>query len=118
MSQLKNLMYLDLGRNGLEEIPPFVKDLPRLRELRFQWNMKLKEVPGFISNLRELTTLQLDADGLDDLPDFLNTLPELARISLGDNCKITQNVAKMKDLKRRFPKVTLDFTDEYDCPAK
>lgn len=28
MSRLKNLVYLDLGRNGLDEIPPFVKDLP------------------------------------------------------------------------------------------
>jgi Leucine-rich repeat (LRR) protein len=115
MSQLKNLIYLDLGRNGLEEIPSFVKDLPRLTELGFEWNIKLKEVPTFISNLRELTTLKLDGDGLDDLPDFLNTLPKLTHITLRDNCKITQNNARMNDLKRRFPKVGFDFTDEYDC---
>jgi Leucine-rich repeat (LRR) protein len=118
MSQLRNLIYLDLGRNGLEEIPVFVKDLPRLRELGFEWNMKLKEVPTFISDLRELATLRLDSDGLDDLPDFLNTLPKLTRITLGNNCKITQDHAKMRDLKRRFPRVEFDFTDEYDCPAK
>lgn len=35
MSNLKNLVYLDLGRNGFDEIPSFVKDLPKLRELRF-----------------------------------------------------------------------------------
>src|SRR5207244_10323404 len=28
MSQLTNLRYLDLGRNGLDEIPDFVKELP------------------------------------------------------------------------------------------
>ena len=117
MSQLKNLTYLDLGRNGLNEIPSFVQDLPNLRELRFKWNMQLKEVPAFLSNLRELTTLQLDADGLSDLPDFLNTLPKLTRISLGYNCKITQNAAKMRELKRRFPKIRFDFTNMYDCPA-
>lgn len=118
MSQLKNLVYLDLGRNGLEEIPLFVKDLPRLKELGFEWNMKLKELPAFLTNLRELTTLRLDSDGLDDLPDFLNTLPKLTRITLGNNCKITQDEAKIRDLKRRFPKVEFDFTDEYDCPAR
>jgi Leucine-rich repeat (LRR) protein len=117
MSQLKNLIYLDLGRNGLDEIPSFVKDLPRLRELRFEYN-ELKKVPELISNLRELRILNLAANDLDDLPDFLNTLPKLTHITLGYNCRITQNNAKMKDLKRRFPKVTFDFVDEYDCPSK
>ncbi len=103
VSQLKNLMYLDLGRNGLEEIPSFVKDLRRIRELRFQWNMKLKEVPAFISNLRELTTLKLDADGLDDLPDFLNALPALARIASGTTAKRCQNERFEKKIpKSRF----------------
>ncbi len=91
MSQLKNLTYLDLGRNGYTEIPSFVKDLPGLRELRFEFN------------------------DLSDLPDFLNSLPNLAKITLGNNCKITNNKAKMNDLKRRFPKITFDFSDEYDC---
>lgn len=118
MSQLKNLIYLDLGRNGLEEIPSFVKDLPNLRELRFQWNMKVKQIPAFLTNLRELTTLELDADGLEDLPDFLNELPKLNRITLGENCKITQSKAKMADLKSRFPKVSFDFNDEYDDCAE
>jgi Leucine-rich repeat (LRR) protein len=118
MSQLKNLTYLDLGRNGLEEIPLFVKDLPKLRELGFEWNLKLAMVPAFLTSLHELRTLKLDANDLDDLPDFLNELPKLTRITLGDNCKITQSNAKMKSLKRRFPRVTFDFTDEYDCPAK
>jgi Leucine-rich repeat (LRR) protein len=117
MSQLKNLTYLDLGRNGLEEIPAFVQDLPKLRELGFGWNMQLKEVPLFLSNLSELRTLELDADGLTDLPDFLNSLPKLTRITVGDNCKITQNVTKIRELKRRFPKISFDFNNMYDCPA-
>jgi Leucine-rich repeat (LRR) protein len=118
MSQLKNLTHLDLGRNGLEEIPAFVKDLPRLRELGFDWNMKLKRVPTFLVDLPNLTTLRLNADDLEDLPDFLSTLPKLTRITLGNNCKIIQNEAKMRSLRKRFPKVTFDFEDEYDCPAK
>jgi Leucine-rich repeat (LRR) protein len=118
MSQLKNLTYLDLGRNGLDEIPAFVADLPKLRELRFQWNLNLKTVPSFLVNLRELKTLELDANDLTDLPSFLNTLPKLTRVTLGNNCSITQSAAKISELKRRFPKIALDFTDEYDCPAR
>jgi hypothetical protein len=44
MSQLKRLTYLDWGKNGLAEIPDFVKDLPHLKELRFGWNMEVSEV--------------------------------------------------------------------------
>ncbi len=118
MSQLKNLVYLDLGRNALPEIPAFVKDLPKLRELGFAWNMNLRSIPAWLINLRELTTLRLEADDLTDLPDFLNRMPKLNRITLGNNCKITQNRAKKRDLKRRFPKITFDFADEYDCAAR
>jgi Leucine-rich repeat (LRR) protein len=117
MSQLKNLTYLDLGRNGLEQIPEFVKDLPNLKELGFAWNMKLKNIPAFLVDLRELTTLKLDSDGLTDLPDFLKRLPKLSRITLGNNCAITQSQVKMQDLRKRFPKITFDFEDEYDCPS-
>jgi hypothetical protein len=115
MSQLKNVTYLDLGGNGLDEIPAFVKDLPKLKELGFEFN-ELKEIPAFLSNLRGLTTLRLSGNRLSDLPDFLRTLPRLTRVTLGNNCKITQDAVRMKNLKRRFPRVTFDFADEYDCP--
>jgi Leucine-rich repeat (LRR) protein len=117
MSQLKSITYLDLGGNGINEIPVFVKDLPKLTELGFEFN-GLQEVPAFLSSLRDLTTLRLAGNDLNDIPDSLTTLPKLIRITLGNNCSITQSDAKMKDLKRRFPKVMFDFDDEYDCPAK
>lgn len=115
MSKLKNLVYLDLGRNGLAEIPAFVKDLPKLRELGFAWNMYLRVIPPWLMNLRELKTLRLESDGLTDLPDFLKRMPKLTRITLGNNCKITQNQPKKRDLRRRFPRITFNFADEYDC---
>jgi Leucine-rich repeat (LRR) protein len=117
MSQLKNLTYLDLGRNGLNKIPAFVGDLPKLRELGLEWN-ELKELPPFISNLRKLEILRLNSNDLNDLPDFLNDLPKLTVITLGYNCRITQDTTKMKNLKERFPRVKFDFMDEYDCPQK
>jgi Leucine-rich repeat (LRR) protein len=118
LSELKNLTYLDLGRNSLDEVPSFVKDLPKLQELHFSSNAELKELPSFLASLQELEKIELVSDGLTDLPDFLNTLPRLSRVLLGDNCKITQSEGKMKDLRRRFPKVDFDFTDEFDCPSK
>jgi Leucine-rich repeat (LRR) protein len=118
MSQLKNLVYLDLGRNRLDEIPSFVKDLPKLKELRFGWNLKVNEIPSFLGDLPELTTLRLEGDDFSDLPDFLSKLPHLSLISLGDNCRITGDDAKMNSLRTRFPKIKLDFDQEYDCPAK
>jgi Leucine-rich repeat (LRR) protein len=118
MSQLKNLAYLDLSRNGLEEIPEFVKDLPRLRELGFAWNMNVRALPPFLVNLRQLRTLRLDADGLTDLPDFLNQLPMLCHITLGDNCRITQSAARKSAIRSRFPKIRFDFRNEYDCPNR
>jgi len=118
MSQLQNLRYLDLGRNGLAEIPSFVGDLAKLEEFRFEFNMNLKAVPAFFSRLRALTTLKLNGNELDGLPDVLNTLPRLKRISLGNNCRITQNAARRKELTRRFPNVTFDFEDAFDCPAR
>jgi Leucine-rich repeat (LRR) protein len=117
LSDLKNLAYLDLGRNGLDEMPSFIGDLPKLRELDFEWNVKLTAIPGFITNLGELETLKLAGNNLADLPDFLSKLPKLNRITLGNNCNITQSDAKMGDLKRRFRGINFDFEDEYDCPA-
>jgi Leucine-rich repeat (LRR) protein len=118
LSQLKNLTYLDLGRNDLDEMPAFVKDLPKLKWLHFGYNDRLKRVPEFLANLHDLEMLGVASDGLDDLPDFLNTMPKMTRVLLGNNCAITQNEAKMKDLRKRFPKIDFDFMDQEDCPGE
>jgi len=94
-----------------------VKDLPKLRELGFEYN-ELKEVPAFLSKLSVLTTLRLAGNDLNDLPDSLSALPGLIRVTLGNNCRITQNPGRMKALQERFPKVKFNFDDEYDCPAQ
>jgi Leucine-rich repeat (LRR) protein len=114
MSQLDKLVYLDLGRNGFNDIPAFVKDLPRLKELGFEQN-NLKTLPAFLTSLQQLTTLKLAGNDLDDLPEFLHALPNLTRIAMGNNCRLTKNFTKMKELKARFPKVAFDFINEYDC---
>jgi len=117
MSQLKTLTYLDLGRNGFDEVPSFVRDLSSLHEFRFEWN-DLKEIPAFIANLKQLTALKLTGNDLRDLPDSLNALPKLSDITLGNNCKITQDPKKIAELRKRFPRIHIDFDDEYDCPAE
>jgi len=116
MSKLKGLTYLDLGRNGLEEIPDFVKDLRHLKEFGFAWNMNVRALPPFLATLPELQTLRLDSDGLTDIPAFLRG-PKLSLITLGNNCAITTNASKKKVLEQRFHGVKLDFEDEFDCSA-
>ena len=91
--QLVNLTYLDLGRNGLTEIPAFVGSLTKLRELH------------------------LNFSDLKDLPDFLARLPALRVVTLGNDCEITQSARTKARLRKRFPLVKFDFEDEYDCPA-
>lgn len=66
----------------------------------------------------ELKTLRLDNNDLEDPPDALSKAPKLSEISFGDNFDITQNPAKMKDLRARFPIINFDFEDEYDCLEK
>lgn len=117
MSQLKRLTYLDLGRNGLEEVPEFVKNLTHLKEFGFAWNVKVRALPAFLATLPELHTLRLDADGLTDIPADLRG-PKLSLITLGDNCAITANAARKKALEQRFHGIKLDFEDEYDCPEE
>jgi Leucine-rich repeat (LRR) protein len=118
MSQLKALIYLNLGRNGFDEVPSFVQDLPHLKELGFAWNKNVKNLPPFLANLPELQKLRLDSDGLRDIPDFLNRSPKLSLVTLGDNCEITANAAKRKELTRRFPRIKFDFEGEYDCSGQ
>lgn len=118
MSQLKALTYLNLGRNGFDEIPSFVQDLPHLKELAFAWNKNVKKLPPFLADLPELQTLRLDSDGLRDIPDFLSKSPKLSLVTLGDNCEITANAAKRKELTGRFPHIKFDFEGEYDCSSQ
>jgi Leucine-rich repeat (LRR) protein len=114
MSKLTGLTYLDLGRNGLEEIPDFVKDLKHLKEFGFAWN-NIQTLPPFLATLRELQTLRLDSDGLTDIPAFLRG-PKLSLLTLGGNCAITANASKRKALEQQFHGVKLVFEGEYDCP--
>jgi Leucine-rich repeat (LRR) protein len=115
MSKLQNLKYLDLGRNGIQEVPDFVKDLHNLEYLGFAWNKKVKKLPVFLTQLKHLKTLDLSAGGLTDLPPFFAKLPKGITVLLGNNCAITTSPAKMQSLRSRFPNIKFDFEDEYDC---
>jgi Leucine-rich repeat (LRR) protein len=117
-SSLKKLRELDLSRNGLDQIPDFVKDLPRLEEFSFQSNKNLRELPAFMASLHELTTLRLDGNDLADLPDSLSALPNLKFITLGDNCRISGSESKMNELRKRFPHIKFEFGNEFSCPSK
>lgn len=92
LTKLKELTELNLGRNGL------------------------KEIPSFVFSLKALESLTLDFNELKDLPDELGKLPHLKKVSIGDNCAITGSIKKQAELKKKFPSFQLAFENEYDCP--
>jgi Leucine-rich repeat (LRR) protein len=94
MSKLTKLDTLNLSRNGLTEIPEIILKMPNLRALAFEFN------------------------DLADLPDWLVKMPKLESISLGGNWKISCSSSKQAKLQKRFPKISLSFHNEYDCPEK
>lgn len=90
LSKLKKLETLDLSRNGFSEIPTVVAKIPKLKHLSLNFN------------------------SFENLPDWL-AKSSITKISLGDNCKISGNSQKQKELSKRFPKIRFDFSNEYDC---
>ncbi|MBI3555821.1 MAG: leucine-rich repeat domain-containing protein [Deltaproteobacteria bacterium] len=90
LSGLKGLEELNIGRNGFDEVPDFVRELTGLRELDLSFNR------------------------MTDLPQYLQKFPGLKKIGLSENRGITDSAAKQAELKKKFPAVEFDFTNEYD----
>lgn len=90
LAKIKTLETLDLSRNGYSKIPPVVAQMPALKHLRLNFN------------------------SLDALPPWL-AKSSIVKISLGDNCKITSQPQKQKEIAKRFPRIQFDFSNEYDC---
>jgi Leucine-rich repeat (LRR) protein len=93
LANLDKLHELDLGRNGYVEVP-FVT-----------------------SKIKNLSILKLNFNDLSDLPSWISG-SKITQISLVNNCQITTNLQKQEELKHRFPKVTFDFSNEYECEGE
>ena len=82
ISQLTNLVGLDLGLNDLTELPSEIGDLTNLANLKVDRN-HLKTLPPEIGNLRNLAELNAGANDLTELPPEIGKLTNLGYLQLG-----------------------------------
>lgn len=75
ISKLKNLEYLNLGWNELEEIPKEIGNLSKLRLLYLERN-KITKIPNEIRNLTNLKYLDLRGNNLPIPPEILQKVNE------------------------------------------
>lgn len=133
LSDLKNLEFLDLGRNGLREVPSQISTLPALKGLYLRFN-RISSIPDFVGTLTSLEELDLEYNRLNTVPGFLGNMPNLKVLNLTGNGKLSlpqsfenlrgtrivlgQAGLSLKDqetLRRRFPNVAFDFeAGEFD----
>ncbi|KAL4078261.1 hypothetical protein V8B97DRAFT_1865796 [Scleroderma yunnanense] len=94
-----SIVYLDLSRNPMVEIPlDFVQSCIALRELRLS-NMAMKKVPQNVRHLASLHRLDLSCNRIMDLDDAgLDRLLELNTLKLQNN--------RMEQLSWYFPRLS------------
>jgi Leucine-rich repeat (LRR) protein len=80
----KQLRYLKLDENELEELPPEIGTLTNLRKLSLHQN-KLRILPVEIGNLINLTQLELQDNQLAALPPEIGRLKDLTVLDLDNN---------------------------------
>jgi Leucine-rich repeat (LRR) protein len=112
LGNLAKLEELDLGRNGLTEVPTQVGSLRGLKKLGLDYNA-VRVLPPFVGNLTKLEELSLNSNGGVRLPGSLASLKGL-RIFMGNN-KLT--LREQRSLRTRFPAAVFNFENEYDDDA-
>lgn len=116
IGSLSKLEVLNLYGAAGEGLPESLANLENLRELDLGRNGYV-EVPFVTSKIKNLSILKLNFNDLSDLPSWISG-SKITQISLVNNCQITTNLQKQEELKHRFPKVTFDFSNEYECEGE
>ncbi|MDD4964303.1 MAG: leucine-rich repeat domain-containing protein [Gallionella sp.] len=112
ISRLHALRSLELGRNGLNSVPPQVAALQELRYLGLHYN-RITELPAFVGNLKHLQVLSLSGNPRMKLPLSLNKLPGLD-INMGNN---GFTLREQDALRKQFPHLFFSFRNEYEDGA-
>uniref|UniRef100_A0A8C6DMB6 Leucine-rich repeat and calponin homology domain-containing protein 4 n=1 Tax=Moschus moschiferus TaxID=68415 RepID=A0A8C6DMB6_MOSMO len=103
LGNLTALTYLNLSRNQLSSLPPYICQLP-LRVLIVS-NNKLGALPPDISALGSLRQLDVSSNELQSLPTELCTLPTLRDLNVRRN-----QLSTLPDELADLPLVRLDFS--------
>lgn len=103
LGNLTALTYLNLSRNQLSSLPPYICQLP-LRVLIVS-NNKLGALPPDISTLGSLRQLDVSSNELQSLPTELCSLPSLRDLNVRRN-----QLSTLPDELGDLPLVRLDFS--------
>jgi len=80
---LRNLEIVNLSSNKLTALPPAIKDLPQLHELRVD-NNEIHDITPVIGS-KSLRTLDISDNGISQLSNDIFTLPNLEKFSAQRN---------------------------------
>lgn len=84
LALFKNMIGFDLGSNNLKEIPIFIFNLAKLREVGFSHN-QISVIPAEISKLKNLISFKMWDNKITHIPDELLDLPNLQVIEFKNN---------------------------------
>lgn len=126
ISQLKNLVFLDLSENQLTELPKEISQLENLTELYLNSNQltqfpieicqlgnlqrlflngnRLTIFPKEISQLKNLRELHLNSNQLTEFPEEICNLKKIERLYLSGNRlkKFPYNIHRLESLQRLY----------------
>jgi Leucine-rich repeat (LRR) protein len=114
LRSFKNLVWLDLGKNKLSELPEWIADLP-LQELYLSRN-RLTAIPPVVFKLTNLRVLALDQNKISVIPPEIGELVNLEVLDLWDS-EIESLPPEMKELVN-LKKLDIRNTLIYEREAK
>ena len=113
IQNLTSLKELDLGRNGLPDVPPQIAHLENLETLDLSFN-EIHELPQFVGNLKKLRELSMEGNHSLKFPASLSQIKGLKVIAGNNNL----DLKNQELLRRRFPDFVFEFENEFDdCAA-
>ncbi len=100
ISQLSELVSLELNDNKIDKIAPEIGELRRLKNLILM-NNNISELPTEFSKLEKLEVLGLAYNQLGDIPSQIISLPKLKALDLAGNqiSEINENIHKLANLE-------------------
>jgi len=101
--QLKNLEYLNLGKNLISEVPEWINELKKLKILIFSDN-QIKQLPRNIGKMESLEVLHILQNPIEKLPmtfrryaDIYSQFRELAIRKYGLNMNTIETIELLKN---------------------